>query len=139
MWNPPGPPSTPGGDPGILRNPDGYGSSAVAISVPNDGKYPDAAPIVPRGGQVTNDFGLYRNSGSLLTDFGQGMPNAPGNGKKTTDLNLPVNPQYSQDGPKPVTPLGGRNGGPQYTTDLYGAPKLFRRNDPTPLTTIAPQ
>jgi len=132
LGDPPPPPSTPGPDRGMLRNPPGVGSAAAIVTPDANGRYPDdAAPTMPRGGKTTRDFGLNRTSvrdrqSSFLTDFGERLEKKP----------PAVRPEYSQDGPKPVPPRGRA---PQVTHDLYGAPMLSRTNEGlTPLTTIAP-
>jgi hypothetical protein len=88
-------PSTPGSDPGILQTVGNYPTDAYIAPVGPNGGLPDGyAPTTRRGGQHTQDFGLTRTSGSLLTDFGQPLLQVP---------NLAQVPNCSQDGPRPLT------------------------------------
>jgi len=163
----PGPPSTPGADPGILRTPAYFyqaaagvvgglsssplapllplvplqQSSAAVVTVPPSGQYPDnMAPTTHRYGQTTRDFGLYRNSGSLTTDLGQRLEQA-------VPANVLTTLQYSADGSKPVKPHVQDPNVPKATvTHDYGIPFLIpvavknsnKRTPTAPLTTIAP-
>lgn len=144
MVNTPAPPSTPGADPGMLRNPSeaGFGtSSAAQVTVPAGGRYPDdAAPTTHRPGATTRDFGLRRASvrgrpSSTLFDSSVRLSQKP----------VVVPPRYSEDGRIPVIPAtqnpaaGDPPGGIKVTNDLYGTPMLSNTNGGlTPLTTIAP-
>lgn len=139
--SPPPPPSTPGKDPGMLRNPAEYKSVAAEVLINEDGSYPvGLAPGKHRGGKTTQDFGVKRTvvgvrEMSQLNDFGQRLKQKP---------DLANTPWTAQDGPKPMKPseLPGKTLPPlprQITHDLYGAPMLSNTNGGMiPLTTIAP-
>jgi hypothetical protein len=144
IGNPPAPPSTPGVDQGMLRNP----TDAVIINVPSTGIYPDnQAPITPRGGQYTRDFGLPTQSSARTGEMRGDNPNRSMDGSITTDFgqrledkDIAVAPQYSQDGSIPV--LGQANNTPPQITHDLGMPMLMKGSGnqfQTPLTTIAPQ
>lgn len=130
------PPSTLGSDPGMLPPNNGYNAAAAITNIGTSKPYPnDEAPTTRRGGQTTRDVGLRRTGGSQLTDFGQLLPNMP---------NIKMQPQFSQDGPRPVTP--GQDGATrssnlsnaQTTQSLYGNRTLFKGPNLRSRMTIAP-
>lgn len=135
----PGPPSTPGSNPGSLTmSTAGYGQSAVNVNVNYGGGLPNGvAPINRRGGQSTRDFGLPKYNGSLTTDFGQNL---------ATNPNIAIQPQYSQDGTRAAQYPGQINSfnrnpnlaNAQETLQLYGSQILFKGPNNPPQMTIAP-
>lgn len=134
----PGPPSTPGANPGMLNVPANYNLSAAQVSVNAGGSLPNgAAPIYGRGGQATRDFGLPKYTGSLTTDFGQPLTNNP---------YIAIQPQFSQNGPRAANYPGQINSinrasnlpNAQETEQLYGSRILFKGPNLPPQSTIAP-
>ena len=86
------PPSALGSDPGSLYTVGGYATDAAVVQVNSGGGLPTTgAPTTRRGGQTTQDFGLTKTNGSIVTDFGQNLIDMP---------NLATSPAFSQDGPR---------------------------------------
>jgi hypothetical protein len=141
MLNPPHPPSTPGGDPGMLPGHPGFAAPARIVNInPNGGMPGDLAPTTKWGGQTARDFGLYRTHGSQLNDFGQRLKDKP---------DLAVKPVPCEDGPRPATYPGqmgadsnrdpniAQNSPGQTTQDLYGN-RMLIQGRLRALMTIAP-
>jgi hypothetical protein len=130
------PPSTPGADPGMLPpGLNGIQPDAAIVNVNSGGGLPDGqAPTKRRQGQMTSDYGGVRTRGSMLTDFGQLLPNQP---------NLATQPQYSQDGTRPTMNGGltGVNRSPNMTGAQTTQDMGYRMNfdgQTRPTLTIAP-
>lgn len=74
----PGPPSTPGADPGSLTAPQGYINPAQELNInpgggiPGTGGYNTTIPTVRRGGQETHQWELRGRNSSLIPGMGDG-------------------------------------------------------------------